>query len=538
MGNKKTCAAKRFFDALSPAVKAAFICCVIAGFAAHIFAFTNIIPNSDGISRVADPQQMTVSGRWFLHYATAWNGFVQMPAVIGAFSVLFAAISSALTCSLLKIENAVIGGAVGIAMIIFPSVAYTYLYMFTASAYFFGILLAVLAVWLCARFRFGFLFAAIPLACAIGTYQAYLAVAASLSLICVIMRALDGEKSVKEILLDALKHIAFLALGAVLYYLTLKLFLWAKDLELLSYKGMDTLLGSLTPAGIISLIGKAYKQFFGYFLIRGYASYNGALMTVSHWLFFVCGAAGFIVVTVKRKLYRRPGAFALTLVLCLLLPLALDLGAVMGEATAVMRYSLVFTYVLVLALAQRAASDTKEKTDKKDKKQGVCPVRAGALALCAVVFILSFQIDNLAYTASATAHRATESFAARLGERVESTPGYRNGMQVAVIGGFPSDVYYNDLEAFAAVEDYSCLSSSVIPLNKHVYYYLNDWIGVRWEEPDEETMIAVSASDEFKEMPLYPSDGSVKVSGDRVIVKLAAQYTPKQDYEIQYENRK
>ena len=69
--------------------KVAFICCFIAGYLAHLFAFTNIIPNSDGISRVFDPQQMTISGRWFLHYATIFNGFVQSPAVIGFFSVLF-----------------------------------------------------------------------------------------------------------------------------------------------------------------------------------------------------------------------------------------------------------------------------------------------------------------------------------------------------------------------------------------------------------------------------------------------------------------
>ena len=96
MGNKKESAARRFWTSLSPAVRTAFFCCVIAGFAAHIFAFTNIIPNSDGISRVADAQQMTVSGRWFLHYATVWNGYVQAPAVIGFFSLLFASLSAAL----------------------------------------------------------------------------------------------------------------------------------------------------------------------------------------------------------------------------------------------------------------------------------------------------------------------------------------------------------------------------------------------------------------------------------------------------------
>lgn len=53
------------------------------GYLAHLFAFANLIPNADGLSRVYDPQQMTVSGRWFLHYASALNDFTQMPAAIG-----------------------------------------------------------------------------------------------------------------------------------------------------------------------------------------------------------------------------------------------------------------------------------------------------------------------------------------------------------------------------------------------------------------------------------------------------------------------
>jgi hypothetical protein len=77
-----------------------------------------------------------------------------------------------------------------------------------------------------------------------------------------------------------------------------------------------------------------------------------------------------------------------------------------------------------------------------------------------------------------------------------------------------------------------------MPLNKHIYYYLNDWLNVPWEEPDEETMIAVAGSSAFQAMPLYPDDGSIVLRDGRVIVKLAETYTPKSDYEIAYENRR
>ena len=51
-------------------------------------------------------------------------------------------------------------------------------------------------------------------------------------------------------------------------------------------------------------------------------------------------------------------------------------------------------------------------------------------------------------------------------------------------------------------------------------------------------MIAISHSQEFRDMPLYPAQGSVRVLDGRVVVKLQEEYTPKSDFEIAYENRR
>ena len=62
--------------------KTAFATAFAGGLLAHSYIYTNIIPNFDGISRVFDEQQMTVSGRWFLHYASCLYGYVQSPMII------------------------------------------------------------------------------------------------------------------------------------------------------------------------------------------------------------------------------------------------------------------------------------------------------------------------------------------------------------------------------------------------------------------------------------------------------------------------
>lgn len=526
-----------WWSRIRPAVRAAMLCCFAAGFLAHIFAFTNIIPNSDGISRVNDLQQMTVSGRWFLHYASAWNGYVQAPAVIGFFSLLFLSLASGLTVELLKLHNPLLGGLCGALMAVFPTVAYTFLYLFTASAYCFGILLAVLAVWLIPRHRFGFLFAAPILACALGTYQAYLAVAAALSLICVLRYALEGNHTGRQILLTGLRFLVFLLLGLLLYYGVLRLFLWIKDLELLNYKGIGSLSETLSPKRLPRLIVSAYRDFLCYYFVpHKAANYTTPIFAAGSGLLALVGLWSFVRLLLEKRKELKPGALALILLLCALLPLACNLTVLMSHVMPVMRYALVFPYVLALALTDRAALRWK-RMEKASPRGGALLRRAAGIA-AVLLCLVSFNIDNLAYTVSATAHRVTQSFATRLVERVESTPGYRADMEVVVIGGFPSKTYYSKVEDFDLVTDYSNLSSSVIPLNKHVYYYLNDWLNVRWQEPPEETMIAVSDSEVFRAMPLYPSEGSVAVVDGRVIVKLANHYTPKREYEIAYENRR
>ena len=154
------------------------------------------------------------------------------------------------------------------------------------------------------------------------------------------------------------------------------------------------------------------------------------------------------------------------------------------------------------------------------------------------VTLYSANINNLLYTASAQAHRATESYATRLLTRIESCEGYEPGMEIAIVGAVPADQIVSDIPSYAQVDHYSVPLNSVLPLNKHLYYYLSDWLNFPVDELSEETMLAISDSPEFQAMPLYPAQGSVQVLDGRVVVRMGEEYIPKSDYEIAYENRR
>ena len=521
--------ARSLWSRISSQQKAAFFGCLIAGYLVHLYAFTNLIPNSDGLSRVYDLQQMTVSGRWFLHYASALNNFTQMPAVIGLLSMVFLGLAAALVADLLKLHSTVLAGLTGVLMAAFPCLGYTFLYLFTASAYCLAISLAVLSVWLALRGNKGWLLATLVLALSMGTYQAYVTVAISLSLLVVLREVLDPQATFCSTLNLGLRLMAYLAWGAVLYYAILLFFLNVKDLELLSYLGMDSASSGFPFGQLPRLLVDCYKQVVAFFLIPGAA--DGFLsrgMFAGNCLAIALGIALFFyrLLAVKDGLWRPLGA----LTMVALLPLGMNFMQILtpqSVPTPLMKYSFLCAYLLVVMLFDRSGEEQK------------LPGRYSVGVICAAILLLTFfNTNNLLYTASAQAHRAMESYATRLLARIEDCPGYQPGMEIAIVGAIPDEQIHSSVDSYAQVDHYSVPLHTVAPLNKHIYYYLNDWLSVPVDELTEETMLAISNSPEFQEMPLYPAQGSVQVLDGRVVVRMQESYSPKSDYEIAYENRR
>ena len=186
---------RRLWERFPAPSRWAFFSCLTTGLLVHLYAFTNTIPNSDGLSRVYDTQQMTISGRWVLHYVSALNSFTQMPTVIGLLALGFLGLAAGLLASLLGLESRALAGLSGAVLAAFPCLGYTFLYMFTASDYCLAIFLAVLAVWLTRRWRFGWALGAGALALSMGIYQAYAAVAIGAALLAVLAQFLHPESS-------------------------------------------------------------------------------------------------------------------------------------------------------------------------------------------------------------------------------------------------------------------------------------------------------------------------------------------------------
>lgn len=179
---------------------------------------------------------------------------------------------------------------------------YTFLYLFTASAYCLAILLAVLSVWLARRGTLlSWAAGVVALALSMGTYQAYVTVAISLSLLAVFRAALDPEFTFQSTLRLGLRLMAYLAAGALLYYGVLLLFLQFKGLELLSYLGMDAASSGYPFGQLPRLILDSYKQVVSFFFLPGSANgFADLWMVILDLAALALGGACFLLHLGKR----------------------------------------------------------------------------------------------------------------------------------------------------------------------------------------------------------------------------------------------
>lgn len=530
---------RRIWNRIGRSEKTALLATFVAGMLAHLFIWTNVIPNFDGMSRVYDEQQMTLVGRWFLHYASWLHDYTQMPMVIGVLGMFFLSMATFLVVRLFDIRSSLFAGIWGVLCAVFPVVAYTNAYTFTAAEYYLAALLATGAVYLVRKHGvWGWCVGCMLLALAMGIYQAYVCVAITISVLLIICDMLKEQVSFAKAVKNGFVHVFFIGAGTIVYYIVLQVFLKIKDLTLISYLNMDQVADGYPLELLLSTLSNTYEQVKDFFFVAEINnSFADNVMVLIHIGVLVLAILLLIVCIGKRN--NKQGVFCVTGVVLLLLclPAAMNFVQVMSPystPTPTMKYAHIFFYFLPILLFEMC--ERKKSAVLKDLKYKVAELLL-MFGLLASIFYY-WKYDNILYNMLNQAHRATESFVTNVVSRIESCEGYEYGMEVVIVGGFPSDRYYAQVENYDRVQQGGATAASVIPLNKHIYYYMNDWLNVPIAEPEEEVFWAVTATQEFQQMPLYPDDGSVKIIDGCVVVKMQESFTPKAQYEKDYENRR
>lgn len=474
--------------ALLRTVAAAAALCMLL---AHGFAFTNLFPNHDSTVLVFDAQwTMYVLGRWAQNlYFPLVRGKIAAPWLIGAFSIVYLALTSYCITSLLHLKKwsaALLTGLLGTCASVTAQLA---TYTYETDAYLLAMLLACAAVWCTERLPrlWGYLGAAVCLCGCLALYQSYIQFAVGLYLLLLLQRALQGAEW-RHWLRQGVCALATLALGTALYLVSLKVSLAVTGYRLADTGNGLTQLLRLGPAAVLAGIPAATA------------------------LLFVLTAAGLAL-----RLRGRGGRMAAQVLWAVaLLPLGLNVSHLLasGNVYILMQHALFLVYLVPMLLFDGAAPTPA------DWKVGGVLVKL----LCGFLILRNILCANGAYVYTKLVYDNTARQMTQIMADVGKLDGYEPGTTpVAFVGSFTdSQLAYHD-PAFSRYEEGDLHQvNSAVTYDGTIKWWFQHVMGSNAAViADSGTLIALGETPAVQAMPLYPANGYCAMVDGTAVIKLS-----------------
>ena len=498
----------KLYKKFSASDKVAFVSAFVTGLLVHMPAMLMDVPNHDGLSSMHFSQNMITSGRWFLAAVCAASSFYTVPWIIGLIGLLELAITAVLLKRIFEIENGVSVFLISALLVAFPSLASTFAYVFTLDGYMAGLMLAVLAVYLAKNNHY--ILGGIALAFSLGTYQAYLPFAMLLSICLVWMKMASGEKNgIKK----CLEYVYMGMIGAVLYLVLLKILLAIEGKVLDTYQGID----NLENAGLsnrISALPHLYKDFVSFTFSKGFLA--GDVCAAAGLVLAICAGVSAIYLVIKGGIYKKAWFYFVLLISAVLVPLSANIVLMITPDVKyhlIMRYQWVLFLIVSVALCDKAVG----KFDKAKCKASI----SWLSALAATIIVIAYAVtDNIGYTNLQRMYEKTYGYTLRLLDRIEQTPGYYQGVPVAIMGVIGDDEYPPTEVTEPATSEMIGLTGnwliySADNYDQFVRYYLGATLNLVPAEKETE----IYYSDEYIAMESFPGDTSVQMIDGIICVK-------------------
>lgn len=496
---------------LKPQWRTAFFSTVCIGLLIHTPAMLSDIPNHDGLASMYFDQNMITSGRWFLMVACGFSSYYTIPWVIGLLGLVFLGLTSAVLTELLEVDKswAVIVNSGLLAA--FPALASTFAYVFTLDGYMMAMLFSALAVLLTKKYRLGFLGGAVCLAFSLGTYQGYLSFAMILSLFAVLM-LFAGEKSRAEKGKGLLRYLAMGVLGAVLYYVILQALLRIQGKTLDAYQGISGMVSGTGAGGLLETIVEIYRDFFAFSLKGGVLFHNGiSFGALALLLFTALGAA--LVLIHSRKWWKNPLFFAIMVVALAALPIVTNVVLLISPDVTyhlLMRYQWVLYLIGLTAFVSRNAGLWNK---------GEILEKAAILAVFALVFFYGVT-DNIAYSNLQKKYEKTYAYCIRLLDRIEQTPGYYQGIPIAMIGVVGQEQYpVTDITYPVTAGMIGLSGDSLLYTGMNYQEFIKHYLGATLNILPAEAMAEMYYSEEYISMGSFPGEDSIRIIDGIMYIK-------------------
>lgn len=499
-------------DALRPLLPTALLTAGLALVFAHYLFLVTGYTGPDGLCEgllwATNLSWNVRLGRWLMAWTRQASLSIVMPALFFAANTLGIALASLLLADLWQLRSRWFVAWTCIAFAVAPALVWQALVVHLTLSFALSMLLAVATVWLafCQPSPFRFVLAVICMAFSMGGYQAYVGIAAGLTLLSVMLACLRTEP-LRPTLLAAGRMLGVGVLGGALYFGITKLEQLRYNTTMADYCGADQISLGQSLAQLRPSLAHAYGDFFSYFKME-----TGHIGT---WLWrLLVLTAVFGLVCRGLALVKRPVYLALLAVCTALLPLAcnvIDVIAPDVQVDRLMSYPLQFVLPFCLAVwALPAAPRVNRLT------------RAVGTVLTALVCWLFAISATATYRTVALSYEYVGTLTDSILNQVMADPDYTADNRL-LMAGFPDETRVQDANALYWYSQYQ--RSPLFWGGTHGILdcwptYLYDYHGFNAGGVTLAEYENIVSSAEFAAMPVYPQAGSITYFGDVLVVKL------------------
>lgn len=485
--------------------------------------------NSAGLFHYTPEWEVTL-GRWLIPVVDGIRYYLSVPFFVGPLAVLLFAIGTTLVLNVLEIESDIFRYVVGGLLMVTPTIGNTLMFYYCADSYALAMIFACLFVSFVKR-EFSiknFLISVIFLVMSLGLYQAYLGVAAVLCSAVLIMEILDNKISEIEIVRKAAYMVSGALVGLLLYYGISKIIVYEKKLSLAGYGGADNV-AKTSLLDIKIAVALSYQKFvhlfWGLSKSQYHAFYRGAYYSWGLFFIFIISTA---IIVKNRYIYKSPLKSLLLIVLILTIPLLAGtiMFIVKGHNIHILMCQSFFVIVGVIAAPVLILNNiaTKEWLTKT--------VYVGFLILVSLMSFELLAINNSTYEYNHFIRNNMTTTLNRVLSQAESLDGYTKDIEFAFAGqplnGYRVESY---LEKMAFLETDTLYDDEYRFNQSMIDNILKEDIGCALNLCGASEFEKLVESDEFRRMPVYPDNGSVRIVGKCVLVKFAEEVPmPEKEY--------
>ncbi len=510
-----------FYNKIKISHKIAFISALVLGLCVHIYKFTNTLPNHDSVFNYHQAQNVVASGRWFLAFTCAPSSFYDLPWIVGLFSVIFLGLVSAVIVEIFKIENPILIILTSGILCAFPSVTETFFFEYTADGYMLAMLLAALSVYF-SRFNTHkkryYVLSAVCICLTCATYQAYVSFALVLAICYFLVQLFEDKYSIKEYLRWIRNQIIIYASALVSYVVLWKLCMFVEKTKATGYQGIDQT-GSLGLSSIINGFYASIKSILKFFFECNIFKYGITVYGALNILFFVLFAVAIVTAVIKSKSYKSAFKIVLTVISLAIIPFAVCIWHFTSDSVvyeARMMGSTVVLYIFAAVLMEKYSS-VKAKN-------------ITGLLLAAIIINNGLQA-NICYYYMNRCYEQTYADTLEMVMKIREVNSDKKASKLAVTG----DIQYKAaLDKQKEGRRFLLLSHTLdetLAFNHlHTSLFMQNTFNIDLEAVTKQEAYELAQTRDVRDMSCWPDDGSVKVIGDTVVVKLDEFETMKNYY--------